>query len=224
MSTAASPQADAEMIAQLGHGDLWAAYSPLFQRACQCLCCFTLWFPQRSWINIISPPQGITALVSPSLFIAAATGVLLCIKALWRWPYIRDFSCALNGSNWFRSMPWHNNRSSCNFSGLSTLNPLKCFFFSFLFRCWGSMFSLRRCCESSVCEGWGWMPHTGKRLLGRAQPRGRIRPSVVGRTSWLPLEGDRQCSEVPLSTYPCEKDRQVGGARCLCQVPPTSLV
>lgn len=143
MSTAASPQADAEMIAQLGHRDLWAAYSPLFQRACQCLCCFTLWFPQRSWINIISPPQGITALVSPSLLIAAATGVLLCIKALWRWPYIRDFSCALNGSNWFRSMPWHNNRSSCNFSGLSTLNPLKCFFFLFCFA------------AEAACSLWG---------------------------------------------------------------------
>lgn len=32
----------------------------------------------------------------------------------------------------------------------------------------------------------------------------RIRPSLGGSTSWLSVEGDRQCSEVPLSLYLCE--------------------
>lgn len=63
-----------------------------------------------------------------------------------------------------------------------------------------------------------------KWLLGRALLSGRIRPSLGGNTSWLSLQGDRRCSEVPLSPCACGMDRWVGGSRSLCPVPPTSPV
>ena len=167
MFVAASLQADAEAIIQLGNREFWAAYSPLFQRVCQCLYCFTLCFPQRSWINITSPPQGITALVSLSLFIADATEVLLCIWTLWGWPNAGDFACALNGSNWLRSVPWHKDGSSWDFSGLGTLRKGNILKHPFCFPA-GAVYSLRRGYESSVCEGWGWVPRTAETTAGQS--------------------------------------------------------
>jgi len=75
----------------------------------------------------------------------------------------------------------------------------------------------------SVRDGDGCLAQQ-KQLLGRAQPRGRIRPSPVGTTSWLSLGGDRWCSEVLPSPWACTRDRPVWGGRSLRQGALTSLV
>lgn len=131
------------------------------------LCCFTLCFPQRSWINITSSPQGITTLVSLLVFIAAAAEVLLCFRALWGWLHTRNFSCALSGNNWITSVSCHEDRSSCDFSGLNTLRKGNTFKCSFCCPARAAC-SSRKGCESSFCEGWGLVPRTGETTAGQS--------------------------------------------------------
>lgn len=163
----------------------------MFQSACQCLCCFTLCFPQRSWINITSPPQGIPALVSLWLYTASAE-VLLCLRALGGQSHTRHLSCALNGRTWLRSNPWHKHRNNCNFSGHGTLrkgNILKC---SVCFPTERAC-SLRRGSKSSTCEGQGCMLCTGERT-GQSSAQ-RQDQDIPSRLSW---KSGGECSEVSL--------------------------
>lgn len=125
-----SPQADTEAKALLGHGDLLTAYSPLFQNACQCLCCFTLCFPQRSWINTTSAPQGIPALVSLWLFTAAAE-VYLRGLSVWEDSRTSETSPVPWMAELAEEHPLAQRQEQLHFSGLGTLrkgNILKCSF------------------------------------------------------------------------------------------------
>lgn len=132
--------------------------------------CFTLCFPQRSWINLASPPQGIPALVSLWLFSAAAE-VFLCIRALAGQLHTWGLSCALNGRTWLRSTPWQQDRNNCNFSLLGTLRKGNILKFSFCFPT-GTASSLRRGCESSICESQGCMLCTRERT-GQSSAQGQ---------------------------------------------------
>lgn len=165
---------------------------------------FTLCFPQRSWMNLTSPLQRIPALVSLWLFSAAAK-VFLCIRALEGQPHTWGLSCALNGRTWLRSIPWHQDRNNCNFSGLGTLRKGNILKFSFCFLT-GTASSLRRGCESS-CESQGCMLCTGERTgqsPAQSQDQAPLGEALLG------FHGKVVGGAV---RYHCEKDRWVGGGR-----------
>lgn len=197
-----APQADTETTALLGHGDLLSVCSPLFQSVCQCLCCFTLCFPQRSWIGSPLHPREFLHLF---LLGCSLLQRFFCASGLWEdSPHQGRLLCP-KWQNLPEKQPLAQSQEQLQFLRTWHFGKRKYFEMLFLFPHWRSRFP-------EVWEQHLWGP--GMCALHRGKNRAELSPETQSghplgkallRLSW---KSGRQCSEVSLCRGQVGRRRQ----------------